>query len=118
MLKQYEEHWEKTNDNRGIRPKFNKCPMCGNKMVVRNSLLEYENKGDNNFDNTVLFDKVRLKCIRCAFIAPFCIIYENDYWAKVLSWRKNVRLYYPPAEEWASEDEQVAEQLRSMGYFD
>jgi len=119
VIKNFGSMWKKTHDAQGMSPKFDmKCPMCRNKMVLRNSLLEHETKGGSNFDTTLLYNHAKYKCIRCGFIAPFDVVFENDYWVEVLTARDNQRLYVPPLEEWASEDEQVAEQLKNMGYFD
>ena len=119
MLKQYNVKWKKTGNKEGVKPIFKViCPICGNKMIKRNSTLEHETKGGSNFDTTIPYDHIKYKCIRCAFIAPFDIPYENEYWAKTLVRRNDQRLYCPPLKEWAEEDKQVAEQLKSLGYFD
>lgn len=111
--------WKKSNDKKGVEPLFEmKCPICGNKMILRNSSLVNEMKGASGHDETAIMIVPKYKCIRCAFVATFDIWIPNEYWSKVLSLRDNRVLYYPPIWEWEREDKEIEKQLKSMGYFD
>lgn len=101
--------WNFTDDIVGVEMKKPPiCPMCSTerekvRMVLRWTKNEVINKA-TNFDPIEVAFKVAYKCPMCAWVAYFFVPCDQIYWSKVLLFRKNIVLYYPPIEVWNQND--------------
>lgn len=60
--------------------------------------------------------RVSYKCPYCDWLATFVPPVRSEHFDKILELRSGEPLYYPPLEDWKSEDELIKKKLESLGY--
>ena len=134
-----EPRWMEVYSEKGLNPIFPMtCKMCGRvgEMFLRHSRMHLVRqdrllkrlkipffkrfemrlfKSMSKETSAPVF-RVSYKCPYCDWLATFVVPVRKDHFDKILELRKNKPLYYPPLEDWKSEDELIKKKLESLGY--
>jgi len=107
--------WNRTDDIYGHKPEFEiKCRHCGQDMPVRHSTIAVQKtRGDED----VALNQICYKCKYCAWFITFTVEDSPRYLKRVVKKYRKGNNKLVPVEDWTSDDEKIAKQLESLGYF-
>ncbi len=134
-----EQRWAPVHHKVGMEPTFPMtCKMCGYEgtMFLRHSKMHLVKRDVEAKRWKIPFTKgkelrlfkplsnpskvpafrISYKCPECDWLATFVVPDEMEHFETILTLREGQVLYYPPLEDWKSEDELVKHKLETLGY--
>lgn len=137
IVKKSKPMWQETGDIEGLRPLFKvQCKFCDREeaMFLRHSKMHII-KREQVLKELKISKRLRIKlikllgemtdihafrksykCPQCDWLGTFVVPVRKEYFDWILDLRNGEPLYYPPLEDWKSEDKMIQEKLESLGY--